>query len=347
MNFSEVLENLLKGKSLSVPESAEIALSLIKGELSDVQASALLVALRAKREAADEIAGFALSLRNACISVGPWPDAVDTAGTGGDRLGTFNVSTASAVIVSGSTKVAKHGNRGASSKSGSADLLEALGYNIYVQPEEVGKLLEKPGFAFLFAQQYHPAMKSITPVRRSLGIRTIFNVLGPLINPAFVRKQVIGVFSSEFMHPIAEALLSLGTENTYLVHGYPGMDEVSVSGNTKVIRVGRKRYDEFEITLDELRVREPVSLEKLTVSSSEESALKLIRALKGKDQDIRNFIRANVAVALMAAGRVSDVSDGVELAEVLVEDGYERLGQVISSHGDPRRFIKLAGMVDR
>ncbi len=312
-----------------------------------MQAAALLVALRAKGEAADEIAGFALSLRNACISIGPWPEAIDTAGTGGDKLGTFNVSTASAIIVSGSAKVAKHGNRGASSKSGSADLLEALGYNIYVQPHEVGKLLESPGFAFLFAQQYHPAMRDIAPVRRSLGIRTIFNVLGPLINPAGVRKQVIGVFSSDFMHPIAEALLSLGAENTYLVHGYPGMDEVSISGSTKVIRVRRKRYEEFEITLDDLKVKEPVSLNKLTVSSPEESALKLIRALKGKDQDVRNFIRANAALALMAAERVSDASDGVELAEVLVENGYKTLEQVISSHGNPERLAELTEVVDR
>ncbi|WP_449462705.1 anthranilate phosphoribosyltransferase [Tardisphaera miroshnichenkoae] len=346
MDVSEVVERLLKGKSLNLEESATLALSLVKGELSEVQASALLVALRAKGEVADEIAGFALSLRSACLSVGPWPEAVDTAGTGGDRLGTFNVSTAAAIIVSPSAKVAKHGNRGASSKSGSADLLEALGYNIYSQPSGVEKLLKNPGFAFLFAQQYHPAMKGIAPVRKALGIRTIFNLLGPLINPAGVKRQVIGVFSGDFMRPMAEALVSLGTENAYLVHGHPGMDEVSISGNTKVMKVSKGGYEQLNITLEDLKVKEPINIDKLTVTDPNESALRFIRALKGKDPSIREFIKANAAVALMASEKVSDISDGVELAEALLDRGYETLKEVVSSHGNPEALGKLAEMID-
>ncbi|MFP3223281.1 MAG: anthranilate phosphoribosyltransferase, partial [Nitrososphaeria archaeon] len=245
MNLSEMLEMLLKGKDLSITESSEIASAIIKGELTEAQTSAILVALRAKGESPDEIAGYAISMRNSSIRVGPWYDAVDTAGTGGDGIGTFNASTASAIIISRVIRVAKHGNRGVSSRSGSADFLEALGYNIIVRPEEAENLLRNSGFVFLFAQLYHPSMKNVAPVRKALGIRTIFNMLGPLTNPAGVKRQVVGVFSTKFMVPIAEAFVKLGAENIYLVHGHPGIDEVSVSGQTSVIKVKRKGYESF------------------------------------------------------------------------------------------------------
>ncbi|MFP3130443.1 MAG: anthranilate phosphoribosyltransferase [Nitrososphaeria archaeon] len=345
MNLSEMLEMLLKGKDLSITESSEIASAIIKGELTEAQTSAILVALRAKGESPDEIAGFAISMRNSSVRVGPWYDAVDTAGTGGDGIGTFNASTASAIIISRVIRVAKHGNRGVSSRSGSADFLEALGYNIIVRPEEAENLLRNSGFVFLFAQLYHPSMKNVAPVRKALGIRTIFNMLGPLTNPAGVKRQVVGVFSTKFMVPIAEAFVKLGAENIYLVHGHPGIDEVSVSGQTSVIKVKRKGYESFKITIEDLRLREPVRPDILKVNSPEESALRFVKALKGKDNAIRKFVSVNAAIALLASESVKSISDGLDLADQLIGDGLETLKDVISSHGITDKLQKFEEMV--
>ncbi|MFP3166425.1 MAG: anthranilate phosphoribosyltransferase [Nitrososphaeria archaeon] len=345
MNLSEMLEMLLKGKDLSITESSEIASAIIKGELTEAQTSAILVALRAKGESPDEIAGFAISMRNSSVRVGPWYDAVDTAGTGGDGIGTFNASTASAIIISRVIRVAKHGNRGVSSRSGSADFLEALGYNIIVRPEEAENLLRNSGFVFLFAQLYHPSMKNVAPVRKALGIRTIFNMLGPLTNPAGVKRQVVGVFSTKFMVPIAEAFVKLGAENIYLVHGHPGIDEVSVSGQTSVIKVKRKGYESFNITIEDLRLREPVRPDILKVNSPEESALRFVKALKGKDNAIRKFVSVNAAIALLASESVKSISDGLDLADQLIGDGLETLKDVISSHGITDKLQKFEEMV--
>jgi len=345
MNLSEMLEMLLKGKDLSITESSEIASAIIKGELTEAQTSAILVALRAKGESPDEIAGFAISMRNSSIRVGPWYDVVDTAGTGGDGIGTFNASTASAIIISRVIRVAKHGNRGVSSRSGSADFLESLGYNIIVRPEEAENLLRNSGFVFLFAQLYHPSMKNVAPVRKALGIRTIFNMLGPLTNPAGVKRQVVGVFSTKFMVPIAEAFVKLGAENIYLVHGHPGIDEVSVSGQTSVIKVKRKGYESFNITIEDLRLREPVRPDILKVNSPEESALRFVKALKGKDNAIRKFVSVNAAIALLASESVKSISDGLDLADQLIGDGLETLKDVISSHGITDKLQKFEEMV--
>ncbi|MGC8600402.1 MAG: anthranilate phosphoribosyltransferase [Nitrososphaeria archaeon] len=345
MNLSERLEMLLKGKDLSITESSEIASAIINGDLTEAQTSAILVALRAKGESPEEIAGFAISMKNSSIRVGPWYDAVDTAGTGGDGVGTFNASTASAIIISRIIRVAKHGNRGVSSRSGSADFLEALGYDIIVRPEEAENLLRNSGFVFLFAQLYHPSMKNVAPVRKALGIRTIFNVLGPLTNPAGVKRQVVGVFSTKFMVPVAEAFVKLGAENIYLVHGHPGIDEVSISGQTSVIKVKRKGYERFNISIEDLRLTEPVRPETLKVNGPEESALRFVKALKGKDNAIRKFVSANAAIALLASERVKSISDGLDLADQLVEDGLKTLRNVISSHGRIDKLQKLEEMV--
>lgn len=336
---------LLKGKDLSITESSEIASAIINGDLTEAQTSAILVALRAKGESPEEIAGFAISMRNSSIRVGPWYDAVDTAGTGGDGVGTFNASTASAIIISRIVRVAKHGNRGVSSRSGSADFLEALGYDIIVRPEEAENLLRNSGFVFLFAQLYHPSMKNVAPVRKALGIRTIFNVLGPLTNPAGVKRQVVGVFSTKFMVPVAEAFVKLGAENIYLVHGHPGIDEVSISGQTSVIKVKRKGYERFNISIEDLRLTEPVRPETLKVNGPEESALRFVKALKGKDNAIRKFVSANAAIALLASEHVKSISDGLDLADQLVEDGLKTLRNVISSHGMIDKLQKIEEMV--
>ncbi len=339
--FSKALDKLIKKKELSLEEAFEVASSALKGELSEAQISALLVALRAKGESPSEIAGFALAMRSLSLRVGPWKEALDTAGTGGDGLNTFNASTASAIILSAQVKVAKHGNRGVSSKNGSADFLEALGYDIFVKPEEAERLLQGSGFVFLFAQLYHPLMKNVAPIRRALGIPTIFNVLGPLTNPAGVERQVIGVYSPSLLLPIAQAISLMGAKSAYLVHGHPGMDEVSVSGNTEIIKINRKGYERFVITLEELKVKDPISVEKLKVSGPEDSALRFLKALKGKDPDIRTFIKANTAVALLASESASSLSDALDLAEHLILNGYQTLVKVVTSHGT---FDKISAL---
>ena len=270
--FSKALDKLIKKKELSLEEAFEVASSALKGELSEAQISALLVALRAKGESPSEIAGFALAMRSLCLRVGPWKEALDTAGTGGDGLNTFNASTASAIILSAQVKVAKHGNRGVSSKNGSADFLEALGYDIFVKPEEAERLLQGSGFVFLFAQLYHPLMKNVAPIRRALGIPTIFNVLGPLTNPAGVERQLIGVYSPSLLLPIAQAISLMGAKSAYLVHGHPGMDEVSVSGNTEIIKINGKGYERLVKTLKELKIKDPIRVENFKVSEPEDSA---------------------------------------------------------------------------
>ncbi len=341
MNIPEVLEKLLNKKNLTLEESKEIATAIMKGELSEAQVAGVLVALRAKGETAEEIAGFAMAMRESSLKVGPWEDALDTAGTGGDRLGTFNVSTAVAILASRVTRVAKHGNRGVSSKSGSADFLEALGYNIHLPPEEAEKAIRESNFAFLFAQLYHPAMKNVAPVRKALGVRTIFNVLGPLTNPARVGHQVIGVFSKGFMDVLAQAITYLTPSQVFLVHGEPNMDEVSVSGRTEVVVVKRGSIEKFSVALEELKLKELIPIQRLTVGGPEESVLRLIRAIKGKDQDVRTFIKANLAMALMASSKVRSMDDGLELADQLIVQGYETLVKVVNSHGDASRLRKL------
>ncbi len=344
MSFNKILEKLLNKKDLSFEESFEIASAIIKGELSEAQTSAILVALRAKGESSHEIAGFALAMRDSSVKVGPWYDAVDTAGTGGDGFSTFNASTASAIIISNSTKVAKHGNKGVSSMSGSAEFLEALGYNILVRPDEAENLIQDFHFVFLFAQFYHPSLKNVAQIRKALGIRTIFNILGPLTNPAGVKKQVIGVYSRDLLQPVSEALLTLDAQNVYLVHGFPGIDEVSVSGFTEVVRIKRKSYEQFRISLEDLKLKEPINIEKLKIKGPEDSAARFIRALKGKDPALKMFIVANSALGLLASGIVSELSDGIELAERLVEKGNETLRRVVASHGNLHRLEILERM---
>ena len=340
MNYPEILEKVLQKKDLSFEEAKEVARAIMSGSLTEAQMAGILVALRAKGETPEELAGFATAMREAALKVGPWREALDTAGTGGDKLGTFNASTAAAILASKVTKVAKHGNRSVSSKSGSADFLEALGYNIAVQPSEAESLISSSNFVFLFAQLYHPAMKNVAPVRKSLGVRTIFNLLGPLTNPAGVGRQVIGVFSHAFMDKMAEALSLLKTDFVVLVHGDPGIDEVSVSGPTTLLLVKGDSMESMKVSPEDLKVKR-AEITELVVNNSEDSAIRFLRALIGKDGSVRAFIKANLAVALFAARAVRDVYDGAELADQLISEGLDTVRTVISSHGNIEKLTKL------
>ncbi len=324
MEAKMLLERILNGDNMTIEESYSLAVSMLKGEMDEVIVSALLTALRAKGESPEEIAGFAKALRDTCIKprISRRP-LLDTAGTGGDGSNTINASTAAAIIsASLGVPVAKHGNRGVSSRSGSADVMRALGYNVEHGAAEAECMVEKAGFAFLYAPLFHPAVKAVMPVRRRLGVRTIFNLVGPLSNPALAERQVLGVASEELALRMSSAATRLGYERLLVVHGEPGVDEVSVSGSTLIIEVeGDSRRDGYRVEPEDLGVGRH-SLSKLRVGSPEESAERIRRVLAGAGRrEDRDFILANAAAALYAYGKADDLADGLELARQAVDDG--------------------------
>ena len=334
VELRNVLERIISKRDLALEEAYEVAIAMLRGELDDVGIAALLVALRAKGESASEIAGFARALRSTCVRVEFEKDLLDTAGTGGDGAHTINVSTAAALTAAAlGAYVAKHGNRSVSSKSGSADFLEKLGYRIDHGPETAKCMLEKARFTFLFAPRYHPAMKAVMPVRRRLGIRTIFNLVGPLANPANARMQVLGVAMPELLEKMAEVGKLLGYKRLLVVHGEPGIDEVSVSGKTVVLLVEGGKIERVTITPEELGVkRHP--LDSLRVGGPRESVERVMSVFRGAGRPAdRDFVAVNAGFALYAAGIARDFRDGVELAlqafsEGIVAQYVERLLEV-------------------
>lgn len=322
VELRSVLEHIISGRDLAFEEAYEIATAMLRREIDDVGIAALLVALRAKGEASSEIAGFAHALRNTCVKVEFEKDLLDTAGTGGDGAHTINVSTAAALTAAAlGAYVAKHGNRSVSSKSGSADFLEKLGYKIDHGPETARCMLEKARFTFLFAPRYHPAMKAVMPVRKKLGIRTIFNLVGPLANPANARMQVLGVAMPELLEKMAGIGGLLGYKRLLVVHGEPGIDEVSVSGKTIVLLVEGENVERITVTPEELGVkRHP--LDSLRVGGPEESVERVMSVFRGAGRSAdRDFIAMNAGFALYAAGVVKDYRDGVELALQAFSEG--------------------------
>ncbi|AEM39678.1 anthranilate phosphoribosyltransferase [Pyrolobus fumarii 1A] len=324
-SLPELLEKILSGPGLTHQEAREIALMMLKGGIDDVGIAAILVALRARGETPEVVAGFAAALRETCVKVQvpPGVEPIDTAGTGGDRSHTINASTAAALAASAlGAYVLKHGNRSVSSKSGSADFLERLGYKIDHGPDEARCMLEKARFAFLYAPRYHPAMKRVMPVRRKLGIRTVFNLVGPLSNPGLVKRQVLGVASPQLLETMSKAGAILGYERLLVVHGEPGIDEVSVTGATTVVLVEKGSVlDTVRYTPEELGAkRHPLHL--LRVETPGESVERVRRVFQGEgaphDTD---FIAVNTGFALYAAGVVSEPREGVELFKQALAEG--------------------------
>jgi anthranilate phosphoribosyltransferase len=328
----EYLERILGGKSLALHEAYSLATSMLRGELGEAEVSALLVALRAKGESSEELAGFAMAMREGCLRVDADPaSTIDVVGTGGDGIGTFNASTASALVAASlGAVVAKHGNRAVSSRSGSADFLEALGYEINLSPEKASLLLKRHGFAFLFAPSYHPLMRNVMPIRRRLGIRTIFNLLGPLTNPAMVRRGVIGVFSLGYMARVAEAASMLGFEHVLVVHGKPGMDEASPVGETRIMEVRRGRLEEYSIQPEDLGLRR-VDPGGILGGDARSNASLFMRILGGEDHPVKSLIAVNTALALYVGGVVKDPRDGVELILASLSDVKARVEEIIRS----------------
>lgn len=320
-HIRESLELLSAGQDLS-PELARIIMEeLLQGELTPAQVGALLLALRMKGESAIEIAAFAQSLRKVCQSIPASSGVMDTCGTGGDGGGTFNISTTAAFVVAGAgVPVAKHGNRFASGRCGSADVLEALGVPLNLSPEESLFNLESLGMAFLFAPLYHPALAKVATHRRELGVRTIFNLLGPLLNPAGATHQLLGVSSEEILSKMAEALRILGTTRSIVVVGEGGLDEVTLTGVTQAIKVEGDNLSAFTIIPETFGFNR-CSLADLQGGSPVENANILLRILQGETGPKRDVVLLNAGVALYAAGHAEDLSSGIHQARVSLDSG--------------------------
>ena len=320
--IQEALAELLEGESLSRPRCREVMSEIMRGEATPAQIGGFLVALRLKGESADEIAGCAEAMREHVLPVRPRrDDLVDTAGTGGDGASTINISTAAAIVAAAAgAAVAKHGNRAVSSSSGSADVLEALGFELEQPPERIAQSIDELGFGFMFAPSHHPAMKHAAPVRRELAARTVFNVLGPLTNPAGARAQVIGVYAKPLVRTIADVLAQLGARRAFVVHGAYGIDELSPAGPNDVCEVvdGDVRtrvIDPLDLGIERCDPAE------LRGGTPEKNAEAIREVFAGANGGRRDAILLNAAGAIAAAGRAEDLADGLELAREAVDSG--------------------------
>lgn len=312
MNAPHLLEKILRGERLSSEEAYALAMSIAKNEIDDVQKAGFLVALRCGRERPEELEGFVRALLDLAVKVGPFREAIDTAGTGGDRANLFNVSTAAAVTLAAmGYKVVKHGNRSVTSAAGSADVMEALGYNLNLPPEKATEVFERTGFVYLFAPLYHPAMKNVAHVRKNLGIRTIFNLAGPLSNPARPGYQLVGVSEPWMLDVFAKALKNLGVERAAVVHGRPGIDEVSPTSTTEVYFVDRDKISYSVIDVEDFGAKPLESLEPLKVRDIKEAKEKFLRALRGEFPEAV-FLGVNAAMAI-------HVIDGKDVSEAYLE----------------------------
>jgi anthranilate phosphoribosyltransferase len=335
--IQQALSRLLDGHDLTRAEARGVMDEVMAGEATSAQIAGFLVALRAKGETAEEIAGCAEAMREHALAVRPArDDLVDTAGTGGDGAGTLNISTAAALVAAAAgAAVAKHGNRAVSSASGSADVLEALGFELELPPERIARSIDELGFGFLFAPAHHPAMKHAAPVRRELATRTVFNVLGPLTNPAGARAQVVGVFAPELVRTIAEVLAQLGAQRAFVVHGAYGIDELSPAGPNLVCEVVDGAVQERTIDPLELGVAR-CGPDALLGGAPEHNAERIRAVFSGEDGGARDAILLNAAGAIAAAGHAVDLREGLEAAREAVDSGAatERLDELVAFSRD-------------
>ena len=329
--ITDALTLLLEGRDLSREQAREVMDEVMRGEATSAQIGGFLIALRLKGETADEIAGCAEAMRAHVLPVRPGrDDLVDTAGTGGDGGRTFNISTAAALVAAAAgAAVAKHGNRAVSSASGSADVLEALGFSLEQPPERIARSIDELGFGFMFAPTHHPAMKHAAPVRRELATRTVFNVLGPLTNPAGARAQVIGVYAPALVPTIAAVLAQLGARRAFVVHGADGNDELSPSGPNLVCEVVDGSVRERTIDPAELGI-ERCAPGELTGGSPAENAAAIRAVFAGERSGKRDAVLLNAAGAIAASGHAEDLRDGLELARAALDSGAaaERLDEL-------------------
>ena len=319
--IKEAINLLVNNISLTEPEMALCMSDIMEGKATDSQIGAVLTALRIKGETVEEITGAARMMRKMATTIKAPEGVLDTCGTGGDMSHTFNISTTTAFVVAGAgTPVAKHGNRSVSSQSGSADVLESLGVKIDLPPDKVEKCLFETGFGFLFAPLFHPAMKYAIGPRREMGIRTIFNILGPITNPAGAKRQILGVFAGKLTDTLAQVLGNLGAVDAIVVHGEDGLDEVSLSGKTKVARFRDGKVENFQIEPEDFGIWRS-DIDSIRGGNKEENAAITLSVLRGEKGPKRDIILMNSAVALIAAGKSTDFKTAFSMAAASIDSG--------------------------
>ncbi|MDD3371892.1 MAG: anthranilate phosphoribosyltransferase [Alphaproteobacteria bacterium] len=316
-----MLHKIRNKENLTVDETREIFDSIFKGALPEDHVAALLLALRRKGETREEIQGAVESMNAKAITITAPPGAIDIVGTGGDSKGTYNISTAAALVTAAcGVPVAKHGNKAATSKSGSSDVLAALGLNLEPPFEVLEQCLAEAKLCFLFAPKHHPAMRFVAPVRKKLGVRTIFNLLGPLTNPARVKRHLIGVFGAEWLVPMAEVLHALGSESAWITHGQDGMDEITTTAKTSVVSLNGDEIAKFAISPEDANLTYS-SPQELQGGDAATNAQSIRNLLSGEKSAYRDIVTLNAAAALIVAGKAADLSTGAEMASEVLDNG--------------------------
>ncbi|MBX9827101.1 MAG: anthranilate phosphoribosyltransferase [Xanthobacteraceae bacterium] len=332
--FKGLIAKVASGALLSREESALAFDRMMSGEATPSQMGGLLMGMRVRGETVDEITGAASTMRAKMTKVAAPPEAIDVVGTGGDGSGSYNVSTCAALIVAGAgVPVAKHGNRALSSKSGAADVLGALGVKIDLRPDEITRCIYEAGIGFMFAPAHHPATKNVAATRVELATRTIFNLLGPLSNPAGVRRQMTGVFSRQWIEPVAQVLKALGSEAAWVAHGSDGLDEITTSGPTHVAALEKGAVRTFEINPEDIGI-ERAKPEMLRGGDAESNAAALMTVLKGNKGPYRDIAVLNAAAALVVAGTAKDIKEGAIIAAKSIDSG--------EAEGRLERLIKVS-----
>ena len=316
-----LIEKLVQKKDLTFDESKSAMTLIMEGEASPSQFGSLITALRMKGETVDEVSGMASVMRSMSLHVQSENDLIDTCGTGGDGFGTFNISTAAAFVAAGAgLKIAKHGNRAMSSKSGSADVLEALGVNIQLHPEQISKCIEETGFGFMFAQSFHPSMKYAAGPRREMGIRTVFNLLGPLTNPAGAARQVIGVADPSIGELMAKVLGRLGSEKALVVHGDDGLDEITISTSSTVWELERGHVKKYQIRPQDFGLSVS-SLDQIKADNAIESATLIRTVLAGEKSAARDIVLLNAGASLFVSGMSDEFDECISIGADAIDSG--------------------------
>jgi anthranilate phosphoribosyltransferase len=325
MTVAEAIQLAINGRDLSEAQAAEVAAEIMAGKVTPAQIAALLVALRAKGESVEEITGFVRAMRQGALPAPARSDnLVDTCGTGGDRSGTFNISTVSALVAAGAgCKVAKHGNRSISSSCGSADVLQSLGVNIEMSPEDSARCIDEIGVGFLFAPQYHPGARHAAGPRREIGVRTVFNMLGPLLNPAGARRQLMGVYDRTLTEPIAQVLQRLGSVHCLVVHGEDGLDEITLAGRTFVTELRNNAVRSFTVCPGDFGVAE-AELDALRGGDAHANARIAREVLDGEPGPARDVVLLNAGASIYAGGQADSIGAGVRRAAESIDSGSAR-----------------------
>lgn len=319
--FKELIARVAEGQPLTTDEAHEAFTIMMSGDATPAQVGGFLMALRVRGETVDEIEGGARALRDKLVGVKAPPGAIDTCGTGGDAAGTFNISTAAAIVLAaGGVPVAKHGNRAVSSKSGSADVLQELGINIDADHAVVQACLDEVGIAFLMAPRFHGAMRHVAPMRVELGTRTIFNILGPLANPAGAKRQVIGVYARKWLEPVAEVLGRMGSERVWVVHGSDGLDEITTTGPTDVAEFDGSRVHSFTVAPEDVGLRR-ATLDDLRGGDAAHNAQAIRDLLAGHEGPFRDIVLLNAGAAFLVAGKAQSLASGIDRAAEVIDSG--------------------------